>query len=155
MTLKEYIKKGPSIVCCDTPMSRIAPIYIRANNQMYVELSLTKFNNPYYQTILEQEIETIKCCRTQHKTLQICLKEYEDNETLSLAETIDLNLIPQDADQIKTSYEDDATKRNIEEAWTYSNFEDLKQKHGSKKVISYNIKSTYCDGIELTLKKIV
>ena len=108
MTLKEYIKKGPSIVCCDTPMSRIAPIYIRANNQMYVELSLTKF---------------------------------------------DLNLIPQDADQIKTSYEDDTTKRNIEEVWTYSNFEKLKQKHGSKKVISYNIESTYSDGIEIVLKR--
>ena len=130
MTLKEYIGKGPSIVCCDTPMSRIAPIYIRANNQMYVELSLKKFNNTYYQTILEQ-----------------------DNETLSLAETIDLNLIPQDADQIKTSYEDDTTKRNIEEVWTYSNFEKLKQKHGSKKVISYNIESTYCDGIEIVLKR--
>ena len=153
MTLKEYIRKGPAIVCCDTPMSRIAPIYIRANNQMYVELSLTKFNNPYYQTIFEQEIETIKCCRTQHKTLRIYLKEYENNETLSLAETIDLNLIPQDADQIKTSYEDDTTKRNIEEVWTYSNFEKLKQKHGSKKVISYNIESTYSDGIEIVLKR--
>lgn len=153
MTLKEYIRKGPAIVCCDTPMSRIAPIYIRANNQMYVELSLTKFNNPYYQTILEQEIETIKCCKTQHKTLRIYLKEYENNETLSLAETIDLNLIPQDADQIKTSYEDDTAKRNIEEVWTYPNFEKLKQKHGSKKVISYNIESTYSDGIEIVLKR--
>ena len=153
MTLKEYIKKGPSIVCCDTPMTRIAPIYVRTNNQMYVEISLTKFNSTHYQTILEQEIETIKCCRTQHKTLRIYLKEHEDNETLSLAETIDLNLIPQDADQIKTSYEDNTTKRNIEEAWTYSNFEELKQKHGSKKVISYNIESTYSDGIEIILKR--
>ena len=45
------------------------------------------------------------------------------------------------------------TKRNIEEVWTYSNFEKLKQKHGSKKVISYNIESTYSDGIEIVLKR--